>query len=151
MQIREWNDRYAEISKRYDSLYHKVAAQYGFSDVQHWILYVLFSEEDRVHTQNGFAKEFGLPKQTLHSAMAKLRDAGYIALSQMPGPRNNKAITLTEEGRACCVRCVEPLLRAENRALERITEEENALFLRLFEKRYEIFREEIRGLLEEKP
>jgi len=148
MQIREWNEQYSEISKKYDALYHKVAVKYGFSDMQHWILYVLYSEE-RLHTQNEMAGVFGMPKQTLNSAIGKLRDAGYVTLTQLPGPRNNKAVVLTEAGTAVCGQCVAPLLEAEDRALAQMSEEENELFLRLSQKRYQVFREEIRKLLEE--
>jgi len=149
MQIREWNEQYSEISKKYDALYHKVAVKYGFSDMQHWILYVLYSEENRPHTQNEMAAVFGMPKQTLNSAIGKLRDAGYVTLTQLPGPRNNKAVVLTEAGTAVCENCVAPLLAAEDRALAQMSDEENELFLRLSQKRYRMFREEILKLLEE--
>ena len=43
MNIREWNRRNAEISKKYDALYHRIAAKHGLSDLQHWVLYVIRS------------------------------------------------------------------------------------------------------------
>lgn len=149
MQIREWNEIYSEISKKYDALYHKAAVKYGFSDLQHWILYILYSESDRPHTQNEMAAVFGLPKQSLNSAIAKLRESGYVTLTQMPGPRNNKSIMLTEAGNKVCDECIAPLLAAEDRALAQISEEETELFLRLYTKIYKSFKTEITALLEE--
>jgi len=149
MRIREWNEKYAEISKKYDALYHRVALKYGFSDMQHWILYVLYStEEEKIHTQNDIAALFGMPKQTLNSAVAGLQKAGYVTLTQASGPRNSKTVALTEAGYDVCRVCVAPLLEAEDRALARISEEEHKQFLCLYEKRYSVICQEIENLLE---
>lgn len=145
MTLREFNEKYGELSKQYDALYHRVAQRYGFSDLQHWLLYILYSES-REFTQNELAELFGLPKQSLNSAVARLQKLGYVTRAACPGPGNSKTVSLTPAGRELCLHCVEPLLRAEERALDRLTAEENEQFLRLYEKHYLAIREEL-GLL----
>jgi len=147
MDIRQWNERNAAISKKYDSVYHRLAQKYGFSDLQHWILYHLYSTGRQDCTQNTLAAEFCMPKQSVNSACARLRDMGYIALTPCSGA-NKKVLALTEEGIAACEKCVRPLLEAEKRVIEKTPHGELELYLGMLERRYEILYGEIAPLLE---
>ena len=70
-----------------------------------------------------------------------------MELTKRPGPRNSKTVILTEFGEKYCREYVIPLYEAENRAVSRMTKEEQNMFLSLLEKRYEFLREEIEALL----
>ena len=146
MKLREQNARFSCTYKMYDELYHNVAQKYGFSDTALWLLYLICREEEPL-TQNQLAEELYVPKQTVNSAIAKLVKDGYVELIQKTGPRNNKAVCLTAYGKERCQECVLPLIEAENRALDRLSEEEQKIFLALYEKRYQFFREEVDYLL----
>ena len=144
MNIREWNRRNAEISKKYDALYHRIAAKHGLSDLQHWVLYVIRSMDGEGElTQNGIAELFSMPKQSVNSAMTKLSEAGYVTLTQCSGPRNSKTAALTEAGVRLCRACVDPLLAAEERALAQIPSAETELFLQLHAKIFDTISEEV--------
>lgn len=148
MTISEPYRQYNRIYYQYSELYHEIAAKYGFSDTQYWLLYTLYTDDGPV-TQNELAIVLGTSKQTVNSAIAGLKRDGYLELTQRPGPRNGKAVTLTQAGDALCRRCVKPLIEAEERAMAKMPEEETKLFLKIYEKRFALFHNEIRFILEE--
>lgn len=150
MRIKEWNEKYSTLSNKYNALYHNVVVKYGFSDTQYWVLYILYNfHDEKKHTQYEIADELGVPRQTVNSAITKLVKEGYLSLTKRPGPRNSKVVELTDKGLALCEKCIKPLLDAEERALERLTEEEHVLFFQLYEKRFETVKDEVMKLLEE--
>lgn len=108
-KVREHCRQYNCIYYKYSELYHDLAAKYGFSDTQYWLLYTLYTGDEPV-TQNELAIALCTPKQTVHSAITRLVKNGYLTLTQRPGPRNNKAVALTQAGEAVCNRCVKPLV-----------------------------------------
>lgn len=147
MNIKEWDEKVSFIDKKYNALYHSVAKRWGFSDIQHWILYRLCVCGRDDLTQNDLAQSCGLPKQSINSASARLKDMGYIDLVPCPGG-NKKQFRLTEEGRKICDKCVRPLIEAEARVFESTPSEELELFLRFLEKRYERLNAEISAITE---
>ncbi|PWM38257.1 MAG: MarR family transcriptional regulator [Clostridiales bacterium] len=147
-KVREHCRQYNCIYYKYSELYHDLAAKYGFSDTQYWLLYTLYTGDEPV-TQNELAIALCTPKQTVHSAITRLVKNGYLTLTQRPGPRNNKAVALTQAGEALCNRCVKPLVEAEEHAMAKISLEERELFLAVYEKRFNFFQKEITAILEE--
>lgn len=149
MNIKEWNERYSAITNKYNAMYHNVAVNYGFSDTQFWVLYILFNfHKKRTYTQNEIADDLGIPKQTVNSAIAKLVDNGYLTLTKRPVPRNSKSVSLTDSGTELCNKCILPVMEAEERALSKLTPKEHELFLSIFEKRFENIYKEVSSLLE---
>jgi len=149
VNIREWNKKNSEITRKYDALYHRAALSSGLSDMQHLVLYVLYSADDgELITQNDIAGIFGLPKQTLNSAISKLSALGWVTLTQCAGPRNKKTLALTDTGMEICIKHIKPLCEAEERALGRLTDEEKETFLSLHEKVYRSMYDEITKLSE---
>ena len=138
--------KFSHIYKMCDELYHNVALKYGLSDTTLWTLYLL-CRADKPYTQNQLAEELHIPKQTVNSSIAKMIKEGYVELTQIPGPRNNKEVCLTKYGEEYCNEYVLPLLEAENRAISRMTEDERKIFITLFEKRYQFLKEEVEILL----
>lgn len=132
MDIYEWNRKYSEISNRYNALYRKTAAHFGFSDYQFRILYKLYIESSST-TQNKLADEFCVSKQTVNSAVQKLAEEGLIKLIKGNEAKNSKLISLTDNGKEKCQNTIKQLIVAENSAIGKIDDEKLRWFLELFE------------------
>ena len=68
-------------------------------------------------TQNRIAADWGIPKQTLNSAVAAMVKKGLLALCPGKGAHSGKIVTLTAEGRALAERTVVPVIAAEEKAI----------------------------------
>mgnify|MGYP001031903485 CR=1 FL=1 len=82
-----------------NALYHAAAQRCGLSDAAFWTLYALVTSCDPL-TQNRIAADWGIPKQTLNSAVAAMVKKDLLALSPGKGAHSGKIVTLTAEGRA---------------------------------------------------
>ena len=91
------------LYKQMDETYHAYARRCGITDTALWLLYSLETLERK----------------------------GLIALEPDPGNRRAKLIALTEAGRALLQKAIVPLVAAENRALERMSDADRAALLRL--------------------
>ena len=138
--------RYIGIYNKFNEMYYTLAQENGLSDTALNLLY-LICITDEPCTQNELAEALYIPKQTVNSAISKLGKGGFMELVQRPGPRNSKMIHLTEYGKQRCQEFVIPLIEAEDRALARMTVEEQELFLSLYEKRYQYLKAEMKPLL----
>lgn len=101
-----------------NALYHAVAQRYGLSDAAFWTLYALVTSCEPL-TQNRIATDWGIPKQTLNSAVAAMVKKGLVELCPGNGAHSGKIVTLTDEGRALAARTVEPVIAAEQQAMTR--------------------------------
>lgn len=127
-QLQEQHRRYTAGEKKVKELYHHLAMQIGISDSALWTLCYLF-DSDTPHTQNSIALHMGVAKQTINSAIRRLRKDGYIELKQMAVARNNKQILLTEQGKAFCRTYISPIMEAECKAFDRLPEAEQEIYL----------------------
>lgn len=146
MDYKEAYARYTAGEKRVDELYHLIATQCGISDSALWVLYCL-ADPETPHTQNDIAKNMGVPKQTVNSAVARLARDGYVYLEQMAVARNNKRLGLTEKGLIFFTEHIIPVLEAEERAFNRLSEAERELYLSIGEKHNGYLLEELGALL----
>lgn len=101
-----------------NALYHAVAQRYGLSDAAFWVLYALVTSCEPL-TQNRIATDWGIPKQTLNSAVAAMVKKGLVELCPGKGAHSGKIVTLTDEGRALAARTVGPVIAAEQQAMTR--------------------------------
>ena len=62
-----------------NALYHAAAQRCGLSDAAFWTLYALVTSCEPL-TQNRIAADWGIPKQTLNSAVAAMVKRGLLAL-----------------------------------------------------------------------
>uniref|UniRef100_UPI00402583A4 MarR family winged helix-turn-helix transcriptional regulator n=1 Tax=Gemmiger formicilis TaxID=745368 RepID=UPI00402583A4 len=99
-----------------NALYHAAAQRCGLSDAAFWTLYALVTSCEPL-TQNRIAADWGIPKQTLNSAVAAMVKKGLLALSPGKGAHSGKIVTLTAEGRALAERTVVPVIAAEEKAI----------------------------------
>lgn len=99
-----------------NALYHAAAQRCGLSDAAFWTLYALVTSCEPL-TQNRIAADWGIPKQTLNSAVAAMVKKGLLALCPGKGVHSGKIVTLTAEGRALAERTVVPVIAAEEKAI----------------------------------
>ena len=108
---------YNELYKEQDDLYRGAARGFGLSDCAFWVLYAL-RETKRPMTQSGICAAVYQPKQTVHSALKKLEGEGYLRLAE-GRDRRSKHLVLTERGEALVRRTVDPVMAAEEAAMDR--------------------------------
>lgn len=132
--------------KQSNQLYHLLSLRYGLSNTACWILYAL-REEDVPLTQSEMCSTFFLTKQTVNSALKTLEQSGYIRMECSADNRRRKHIYLTEAGKAFCARTIDHLFEIEERAFQRLSEEERAAILALGQKHLDLLHEEAEALL----
>lgn len=118
--------------KEMDDVYHSLARCYGLSDCAMWILYVLRESED-ADTQSKIRETLSLSKQTVHSALKTLEQAGLLRLEPFAGNHKNKRVLLTEAGQAAAEQTVDRILCIEQEAFGCFSAQERAMYLRLLE------------------
>lgn len=128
--------------KKMNGLYHGYAKKVGLSDAAFWLLYSLY-EHDNFCTQKDLCDEWCFTPQTLNSALKALEQKGFISLEPVPNNKKNKRVCFTESGEKLTADTVVPLVRAEERAFERLTENERTALLSITQKQIEILTEEI--------
>ncbi len=122
--------------KRYDALYRKCASVFGLPDCAMWILYYLSSSDEELSQQDLIDKML-FPKQTINSSTIKLADQGMLELTPIPGTKNKKKITLTEQGRKLAEGTVVRIRRAEVQAVKDMEKQKMEQFLTLYREFYE--------------
>lgn len=137
----EFDRLFKEINEKYSEL----ASVIGFSESSFVILYALL-ELGNGCLQKDIVNQYYLNKQTINSAVKSLEKNGYIYLEK--GRGRNMHIYLTAMGEKFAQEKIIPVIEAEDRVFERMTEEEGQLFLELNRKYNEIFIDEINKLKE---
>lgn len=146
-QLTEYN----RIFKENDDIYRGAAKLLGLSDCAFWILYTLRESKEDL-TQSTLCETTYQPKQTIHSALKKLEQEGYVELKEMRD-RRSKQVCLTPKGIQLAEKTVDRVIAAERDAFANLTEEETETFFRLLCKYNHLlkaaFRESPRLLSEE--
>lgn len=126
-----------------DALYHQASLRLGISDSESIVLYA-------AHVCQGtcalgyIIKNYGISKQTLHSAVRKLADQGLLELQPCGG--REKQVVLTVAGQEYARNTAGRLLEAEIAAFDTWTDEEIATYLRLMEKYVDCLRQQVEKL-----
>lgn len=134
------NSNYREL----DDLYHEIALKIGITDSAFTIFYTIFKIGDGC-LQRDICQESYTNKQTIHSAIQKLKLAGYLYLEQ--GKGRDKHIYLTESGKEILRDKIGPLVNAEEEAFLALSMEEQKQFAAIFSKYVDGFRERAEKLL----
>ena len=121
----------AAQEKQFDALYRRTAQTFGLPDCSMWVLYFL-TDSELPMTQQDLAEKMMFPKQTINSAVLSLAKRGWLELQMIPGTRNRKRILLTPSGRAAAQQSVQRLRAAEEKAVQRMGEEQMRQFLELY-------------------
>lgn len=112
-------ERFNQMWKENDRIYHEVAWRSGLSDCAFWIMYGLMSAQAPM-PQKDMSQAWQYSRQTVASALRQLERHGFIAVRLADGSRRDKVIELTEAGTAFVQRYVRPVAEAEREALERM-------------------------------
>ena len=120
---------YNTIFKENEKVYRDAV---GLPDTAFWILYAL-RDADGPLTQRDIININFLPPQTVNSALKKLQTEGYVVL-RGTDDRRRKQVCLTAQGEALACRTADRVMQMEEAAAAGLTAEEQAEFLRLFQK-----------------
>lgn len=140
--LRTYNGLYKESN----ALYHRLAGYFGLSDSAFWILYSL-READHPLNQTELSLLLCTSKQTVNSALKSLEGEGYLRLTSAAGDRRSKEIHLTEKGLLLARGSVDQVLALEERAAQRLSEEERLAILALGRRHLEALAWETEALL----
>lgn len=121
---------YNQLLKECDNIYHEVAVRAGLSDCAFWILHALW-EADHTFTQSEIGDNASLSRQTVNSALKKLKKDGYLILEKISG-KMGKSILLTEKGEQFASTHIAPIAAAEERVCAQFTQQEQDVFLATF-------------------
>lgn len=123
--------QYNTLYKENDEIYRIAAKTLGLSECAFWILYALRQEDGLI--QSELCHTLCLPKQTIHSALKKLENDGFIKLSSGKD-RRAKYLSLTKKGTMLAEETVDRVIQAEINAFAGFTDQEQQEFNRLFQK-----------------
>lgn len=138
--------QYNAIAKENDEIYRDIAKKFGLSEYAFWILYFLRTEYGEP-VQSEICSSFYQPKQSVNSALKKLESDGYIILAAGSN-RRSKQIVLTSAGVKLCEGTVDHIIEAEKRALDSLTEEQQEVFMILFDQYTRQLKQNIQSVCE---
>lgn len=115
-----------EELKQYYALWRETNAIYEQWAKKHQISYyelLIFTSlwgEEQLCTQKQLCEQWTLPKQTVHSILKNFEGKNWVELKTVEADRRNKAIFLTESGRAFCKVVMEDLQQHECAVWEKL-------------------------------
>lgn len=139
--MREQLALFDKLSKELDDLYHQFAKFSGLSDCAFWILYTI-QENGKVYKQKDLCELWSFSKQTINSALKVLEKKGLITLASIPENKKDKQIVLTEQGNKMVVKQLNPFMKAEEVAFEKLGENEREQLLKITGKFIELLKKE---------
>ena len=136
---------YNSIIKENDDIYRALSKSFGLPDCTFWILYSL-RESGQEMTQSDLCSILYMPKQTIHSSLKKLEQDGCV-LFLAGNNKKTRYIRLTPKGLDLCARTVDKVLLAEESAFSSMSDEEQQLFLSLFQKSTGLLKNQMEELM----
>lgn len=133
MDTTSLNSRLGLAINTTDLAYRELVLKTGLSESVYWTLYMLWSSPVPL-TATQLAKYSGQCKQTVSSALHRIRSGGYVCQDSPRSP-----LSLTSEGRTFCDRLFTPTLHLELSVLEEMGEEKAETFVSLFSQYVSIF------------
>lgn len=121
------------LCKRENYIYRGIAGSFDLPDSALWILYFLRMAGEPC-SQKELCDIMLQSKQTVNSAIKKMEEDGLLELACRDGNKKSKGITLTPAGRLLAERTADRVIEAEAAAMDSLTEEEQGLFLGLYDK-----------------
>lgn len=128
--------------KELTAVYRDAISYTGISENEFWIWYTLIFS-DAEYSQQDICSTWSLPKQTVNNIITHMVKKGLVVLEVIPGTRNQKIIRLTEQGRQYGTGIVTPICNAEERATNRLDQEEFAVCINVIGKFIKLLKEEI--------
>ncbi len=125
-----------ELNAKYHELYFKL----GMSDSEACILYLLYDMKEPI-TQNYIVQTTGVSKQTIHSAIQKLKNDGIIEMSEEN--KKNKFIIVTKYGQSYLEEKIKPIIKIEESIFQQWTQSQQEKYISLMEKFQKQFTKEV--------
>ena len=141
------NSRYSHLWEERSQVYYLFPTRYAESE--NIVLYYLYCHQENV-TQQEICEQTSINKQTLNSAVKRLRANGLIEAEVSSECKREKLLHLTSVGRDAFEKSVAPLLEAEENALLRMTSEEREQYYQLYEQHTHYLQEELQRAAENK-
>lgn len=132
--------------KEQDDIWEMAAKRSGLSTAAFWILYILIINKEKTITQTDLCENWYLPKQTVNSAVKKMKEDGLLALVSEKGKGNVKYLTITEKGNEFAKQAILPLVEADILAFSSFKEEERELLLSLMQRQVNTLKEKAKKL-----
>lgn len=123
---------YNSVFREYDKIYRDTIKVLGLNDSSFWILYTIRDGGEGI-TQSEIVNMNFLPPQTINSELKKLEKSGFVQLLAGTDKRK-KQVYLTAKGKELSARTADKIIAAEMNAMDFLSEQEMAEFLRLFRK-----------------
>lgn len=142
--MREQFELISQQIKELVGVYQEAVFGLGISENEFWIWYTLINMKGD-YSQQDICKIWSLSKQTVNTIVSHMAQRGYVRLEVVPGTRNRKNILLTESGKSYGESIVEPITRAEQRALNKLPIEDQIACTNALNKYIKFLREEIHG------
>lgn len=122
-----------QVCDRIDAIYYRYASAFGVTETELCVLYSLL-EHDGEYLQSDIGRDWHCSLQTVHTAIKNMEKKGLIELICQTGNKKNKYIHLTETGKELSNRIMVPLLDAEEKAFDMLSEEEQDILIPLWQK-----------------
>lgn len=119
---------YKQLFWESDGLYNSFMEHFGLSASESM---TLFCVANGIDNQMAICKKLYMPKQTVHSAIKKLENAGIVVVSAQKSKDKTKKIALTDIGYKVYKKKVFPLDEVENEAFEQLDENEQREMVRI--------------------
>ena len=114
-----------------DGLYVQGGKLSGVEGNMTVFLYAL--DDGKVHTQKSLQEEWMLPRTTLNTIVKRCEKEGYLTLERVPGTRREKALCLTEKGKAYTKEVLADIYAVEEEAITETLKECSPDFVSEFE------------------
>ena len=133
-----------------DGLYNVGAKWNGVKTNTLYLLYAVGDGEP--HTQKSICDDWLIPRTTLNTIVKECKADGYVTLEPVPGRKRDLYIRLTEQGKAFADEVLAPICEAEQKAIDKMTQERGLDFIADLERFSLYLREAFEGVTEnEKP
>ena len=114
-----------------NSLYEYYARKNGLQGKSLLILTCLYYTRDGI-TQNIIREKTYSTKQVISAAIKTFKKKGYIYFEEQEKDRREKIIKLTKEGYSYVSKILDPLREAEEKALGKLSSEQQELFIEYY-------------------
>ncbi|MBS4913378.1 MAG: winged helix-turn-helix transcriptional regulator [Veillonella sp.] len=124
---------YSRIRDKQFSIFENYARKHGLQSKSMLILMWIYYNPHGV-TQNRIVQATYSTKQVVNATIKAFKEKGYIYFDENSPDRRSKMIRLTEMGHTFATTILEPLEKAEQMAMNKLTAEEQVLLLNLSNK-----------------
>lgn len=131
--MEEYRKQYIYLFDQQQSLYENYARQHGIQGKSQQILMWLYYNPQGI-TQKKIVEVTYSTKQVVHATIKRMNTLGYIEFREQDGDKRHKLLFLTEKGRTFAASILDPLRETESKAMEALTQEEQALYVSLTKK-----------------